>query len=305
MRKRKKSVFLTIILLLFLLFSSKSFLNKVSTGVFVGNINGHDKQTFELKNYNSESIYIYNLTEEKEVAGLNESERRYPASLVKIMTVYVALQEIQDINGIAPIDTDSYKRLVRENSSMAGFVGKEKTTYKDLLYGALLASGGECAESLAINVSGNIESFVEKMNKQSASFSLENTNFTNVTGMDEKGQYSTAKDIAMMLKECLKNRDFYSVFSSPNYVSTHTLDHPDGLYIESTVFKKLYNFNSGNFRIIGGKSGTTSMAGLCWATLAVKDGKEYIVVVMGTPFENISNPGDGHIIDTLKILERI
>ena len=108
------------------MFSSKSFLNKVSIGVFVGNINGHDKQTFELKNYNSESIYIYNLTEEKEVAGLNESERRYPASLVKIMTVYVALQEIQDINGIAPIDTDSYKRLVRENSSMAGFVGKEK-----------------------------------------------------------------------------------------------------------------------------------------------------------------------------------
>jgi len=103
------------------------------------------------------------------------------------MTVYIALQEIQDINGIAPIDTDSYKRLVRENSSMAGFVGKEKTTYKDLLYGALLASGGECAESLAINVSGNIESFVEKMNKQSASFSLENTNFTNVTGMDDKG----------------------------------------------------------------------------------------------------------------------
>ena len=190
-KERKKKVFLTIILLLFLLFSSKSFLNKVSIGVFVGNINGHDKQTFELKNYNSESIYIYNLTEEKEVAGLNESERRYPASLVKIMTVYVALQEIQDINGIAPIDTDSYKRLVRENSSMAGFVGKEKTTYKDLLYGALLASGGECAESLAINVSGNIESFVEKMNKQSASFSLENTNFTNVTGMDEKGQYST------------------------------------------------------------------------------------------------------------------
>lgn len=187
MRKRKKSVFLTIILLLFLLFSSKSFLNKVLIGVSVGNINGHDKESFELKNYNSESIYIYNLTEEKEVAGLNESKRHYPASLVKIMTVYVALQEIQDINGIAPIDADSYKRLVRENSSMAGFVGKEKTTYKDLLYGALLASEGECAESLAINVSGNIESFVEKINKQSASFSLENTNFTNVTGMDDKG----------------------------------------------------------------------------------------------------------------------
>ena len=75
MRKRKKSVFLTIILLLFLLFSSKSFLNKVLIGVSVGNINGHDKESFELKNYNSESIYIYNLTEEKEVAGLNKSKR--------------------------------------------------------------------------------------------------------------------------------------------------------------------------------------------------------------------------------------
>jgi len=50
-------------------------LNKVLIGVSVGNVNGHDKESFELKNYNSESIYIYNLTEEKEVAGLNKSKR--------------------------------------------------------------------------------------------------------------------------------------------------------------------------------------------------------------------------------------
>lgn len=281
------------------------FLNKNLSKHSLGYVSSKDDRIIELNGYNSKNIYIYNITDEKEVASLNANKKCYPASLVKIMTAYVALQNIENINSIAPIDTGSYKKLVNENSSMAGFVGKEKTTYTDLLYGALLASGGECAESLAINVSGNIQSFVEKMNVQAKNFNLKNTQFNNPTGMDDNNQYTTAKDIAMMLKECLKDEKFYLIFTSKDYLSTKTLDHPDGIYVESTVFRRLNKYKLNGFEIIGGKSGTTSLAGLCWATLATKNGKEYIVVMMGTPFEDIKDAGDGHIIDTIRILEAI
>ena len=64
-------------------------------------------------------------------------------------------------------------------------------------------------------------------------------------------------------------------------------------------------YNQNGFEIIGGKSGTTDKAGLCWATLAEKNGKEYILVVMGVPYDDIDNLNDGHIEETLRIYESI
>ena len=104
-----------------------------------------------LKNYESKSIYVYNLTDGKTEENLNGREKRDPASLVKIMTVYTALQHIDDLSKRAPVDVDGYKEMVKENGSLAGFYGNEPVTYRDLLYGTMLPSGGECAISLAVN----------------------------------------------------------------------------------------------------------------------------------------------------------
>lgn len=257
----------------------------------------------ERRNFNAKSIYVYNLTDEEEIISVNDEKRLYPASLVKIMTVYVALNNVNDLSAFAPIDKGSYQRLVKMNSSMAGFVGREQTTYRDLLYGTILASGGECAESLAINISGSEDYFVNKMNDVALAIGLCDTHYENVTGLDREGQYQSAKDVAKLLKVCLNNDDFRVIFTKKEYISSKTLDHTEGLYIESTVFQKLKNYGYDGFEIIGGKSGTTDKAGLCLATLAVKDNKEYIVVVMGVPYDDINDTGDGQIEDTLNILK--
>ena len=264
-----------------------------------------NKNKFDKLNLKSDCIYVYSIDDEKEIFSKNPDKKVYPASLTKMMTVYTALGKIEDFDKKAPIDKKSYQKLVKQNASMAGFYGNEPTTFEDLLYGTMLASAGECADSLAINVAGSKGKFVDLMNENAKNMGLNNTNFKNSEGMDEDDHYSSAKDMAILLKNSLKNEKFYKIFTTDKYTSTKTLDHQKGIEIESTVLGRLKDYEQDGFKIIGGKSGTTEKAGLCWATLAIKNNKKYIVVVMGVPFDDIRNPGDGQIQDTLEILQNL
>lgn len=246
--------------------------------------------------YYSPSIYVYNLIEEKEVLSIHADERRAQASLTKIMTVYLALEHLEDLSMIAPVDYETRALLYEQDASMAGFYAHETTSYRDLLYGAILPSGGECAASLAVNLSGNIQTFVDEMNRKAEELGLENTRYETVTGMDRQGQYSTARDTAKLLSYALQDGDFRVIFTSPFYQSSPSVDHPEGIGMESTIFQKLAHYDYSSFVILGGKSGTTDQAGYCWATLAEKEEKEYLVVVMGSSKE------DGQVEDTIAIL---
>ena len=259
----------------------------------------------EVYTYNSRAVYVYNLTDDRKVTGKNEDEKLPMASLTKMMTVLVGLEKINDLGEIAPVDTESYQRLVAENASMAGFFGGEMTTYRDLFYGAMLPSGGEAADSIAINISGSVLGFVGLMNEKCEELELKNTHFQNADGMDDIGHYASAKDMAMLLKYALDDGNFRAIFTKKDYLSQPNDNHPEGLYMTSTVFDKLKDYDQEGFEIIGGKSGTTDKAGLCWATLSVKNGKEYIIITLGAPYDDIDNPGDGQVRDTLDILNRL
>ena len=259
----------------------------------------------EVYEYNSKAIYVYNLTDDRKVTSKNEDEKLPMASLTKMMTVLVGLEKVNNLSDIAPVDTESYQKLVGENASMAGFFGGELTTYRDLFYGAMLPSGGEAADSIAINISGSQLRFVELMNDKAEELGLKNTHFQNVDGMDDVGHYSSAKDLAMLLKYALDDGNFRAIFTKKDFVSHSTDNHPQGLYMTSTVYDKLKDYEQNGFEIIGGKSGTTDNAGLCWATLSVKNGKEYIIITLGAPYDDIDNPGDGQVRDTLEILKKL
>ena len=263
------------------------------------------KKEAEDEKFISKAVYLYNLTDDKEVLSKNENERLPMASLTKIMTVRVALKHITDLAATAPVDTDAYHRAVDMNASMAGFRGGEATSYRDLLYATMLKSAGEAADSLAINISGSMDNFVAMMNQEAEDLGLKNTSYANADGMDDPKNYQSAKDCAMLIKDSLEDGNFRAIFTKREFVTRPTLDHPDGVYLESTVFSHLKKYNQNGFEIIGGKSGTTDKAGLCWATLAEKNGKEYILVVMGVPYDDIDNLNDNHIEETLRIYESI
>ena len=164
---------------------------------------------------------------------------------------------------------------------------------------------GECANTISAYISATGTDFITLMNNRAESLGLKNTYFTTADGLDEDGQYSSAKDIAVILEEALKNGDFRAIFTKKEFVSTATLDHPNGLPLKSTVFEKLNNYHQEGFEIIGGKSGTTDEAGLCWAILARKNGKEYIVVTMGARENDLDNSQDEQVLDTLEIMEEL
>lgn len=134
---------------------------------------------------------------------------------------------------------------------------------EDLLYGTILPSGGECARSLAINIAGSEEGFVILMNEKAKELGLKNTNYKSSVGLDQEGHYSSAEDTGKILKYGYLDKDFRKILTSPNYLSTETIDHPQGLYMESTVLSKLTFYEQKGFRIFGGKSGTTKNAGYC------------------------------------------
>lgn len=257
------------------------------------------------KEYDSEYVYVMNREDGSEIIKQNHQKKAYPASLTKIMTTLVALEHIEDLSDIAPVDIDTYREMVSQNASMAGFYGREQTTYRDLLYGTILSSGGEAANSLAINVAGSTESFVEWMNNKAADIGLESTHFTNPEGLHHRNQYTTAADMGKLLDYALNDGNFKAIFTKADFHTTATIDHPNGIVLESTVLSKLDSNTQHGFQIVGGKSGTTDEAGQCWITLGTKDNIEYIAVVMGSKFDDISHPSNKQIDDTLKIYENI
>ncbi|MGI6587323.1 MAG: D-alanyl-D-alanine carboxypeptidase family protein [Peptococcia bacterium] len=259
----------------------------------------------DVTDYASKYICVLNRETKKVEYKRNFKIKAYPASLTKMMTAIVALEKIDNLSETAPVDIDTYKEMVAKNASMAGFYGRERVTYRDLLYGTILSSGGEAANSLAVNVAGSVEEFVRLMNEKAAVLGLKGTHFTNPEGLHDNEQYTTAYDLACLLDYALDNGHFKAIFTSKTFKTTPTLDHPQGIVLKSTVLSKLEDVNQEGFQIIGGKSGTTSEAGECWATLVLKDGREYICIVMGVPLKDIHNPDNAQIEDSIKLLERI
>lgn len=267
---------------------------------------GRDYLPFLQKdNYASQYIYVMERDTENVIYEKRAKRKAYPASLVKMMTTIVALEHINELSALAPVDKETYQEMIEENASMAGFVGKEAVSYRDLLYATILASGGEAANSLAIHVAGSVEAFVQMMNDKAEEIGMHDTQFMNPEGLHHRKQYTTAYDMAQLLDYALNNIDFKAIFTKESFRTSATADHPEGILLESTVLTALHQVDQEGFNIIGGKSGTTSKSGQSWASLGVVDGREYICIVMGAPLADISQPDNAQIEDTLNLFREI
>lgn len=247
----------------------------------------------------SEYAYLKKVGDNKVIFEKNKNVRVAQASTTKIMSTVVALEMIEDLDALAPIDYDAYMEMVNNNSSMAGFYANETTTYRDLLYATMLNSGGEAVMSLAVNISGNEEDFVQLMNEKAKQLNLSNTNYKNVTGLDAEDHYSTVEDTAKLLEYALSNKDFRDISSTKSYQSSSTNHHPDGILLQSTVLNLVVDNSEENYEIIGGKSGTTKKAGQCWATYGIINNELYIAITFNAPFDD----NFSHVSDTNKLYE--
>ncbi len=209
------------------------------------------------------------------------TERIYPASLTKIMTAIVAIEALEDYSQRILLSEDIFGKLYTANASMAGFLPGEEVPAIDLLYGVMLPSGAECCLGLAEYISGSEEDFVTLMNQMASELKLENTNFRNSTGLHDKNHYTTVSELARLLQYSLKNDLFRTIFTTERYSSSPTNKHPDGITLNSTMFKSLSDNTFPGGKLLGGKTGYTSKAGLCLASLAQIGDREYIMVSAG------------------------
>ncbi|CAK7046782.1 D-alanyl-D-alanine carboxypeptidase [Tissierella sp.] len=208
-------------------------------------------------------------------------EKIYPASLTKIMTAIVAIENLPNLQEKVKLSNSMFKNLYSANASMAGFQADEKVRAIDLLYGVMLPSGAECCIGLADEIAGSEQKFTGLMNQKAADLGMNNTHFENTTGLHDENHYTTVKDLAILLSYALENDTFREIFTSSRHTSQSTNKHPDGITFYSTMFKNLDTPNVIDGKILGGKTGYTDMAGLCLASLAKVGEEEYVLITAG------------------------
>lgn len=226
----------------------------------------------------------------------NASQRIYPASMTKIMTALLAIEETPDMEKKVTIKKPLIDELIRQDASMAGFKGGEQVSIHDLLYGVILPSGAECCVSIAEQLEGIEANFVRSMNMRAEQLGLTGTHFVNTTGLHDPDHYSTVKDIAALLSFAVKNPTFRKVFTTMKYRTSPTNLSSKGVSFSSTMWRGLNSLKAGKAEILGGKVGFTDQAGLCLASMASYNGKEYILVTAGA-----RNVYRGHIKDAVTV----
>ena len=132
---------------------------------------------------------------------------------------------------------------------------------------------------------------------------MKHTHFANCTGLTSLEHYSSAADLAVLLQAALNNETFRTVFTTGQYTSSVTAQHPKGLYMASTLLSRLDGGEVTGGQILGGKTGYTDAAGLCLASLAVVNGKEYILVTLGAPGNHATE--QTNIMDAVQVYRRL
>jgi len=234
-----------------------------------------------LDNLNSSNAILVRLDNHSVLMQKNSKQTIYPASLTKIMTAIVAIESLSDLQAKVALPNSLFQKLYKADASMAGFIPDEKVRAIDLLYGVMLPSGAESCIGLADHIAGSEQKFVTIMNQKAVVLGMSNTHFTNSTGLQDDNHYTTVNDLSILLSYALQNTTFRDIFTASRYSIAPTNKHPNGLTFQSTMFENIENPMIDGGKILGGKTGYTVEAGLCLASLAQKNGKEYILVTAG------------------------
>lgn len=235
----------------------------------------NSKITYAERNTNTAKIVI-DASTKRVLYGENINEKMYMASTTKILT---AITVIENCNIFDIINVTS--ETVGVEGSSIYLKDGDKYTVMDLLYGLMLRSGNDCAETLAKYCSGNIDNFVLLMNKTAKKIGANNSNFTNPHGLHNDNHYTTAYDLAIISSYAMENNVFRDIVSSKYHKITNLSNNKTTIIKNKN--KMLFNFKDAN----GIKTGFTKNAGRCLVSSAKKNNMELISVVLncGPMFE--------------------
>lgn len=207
------------------------------------------------------------------LAGENPDEQLPVGSVTKVMTALVALEQGADLDEEVTVSEEA-ESYVGTTFSNVGLIQGERVSIRDLLVASLIPSGTDAAYALAENQGGgSVGNFVEEMNDQAASMGLVNTNFESPAGLDDPGNYSSARDLATMTRAAMEYPLFAEIVDTTDAtISTQNRE------IEIFTTNQLLNTYP---PATGVKTGTTPDAGANLVSSAEADDESYIAVVIG------------------------
>lgn len=224
-------------------------------------------------------VALLDVTENEFIAGKQLNTKIYPASMTKVMSLIIAVENIEDLNKSYKFGFNELNYLYVQQASVAGFSVDEEVKANDLLYGLVLPSGADAAYGIAVLAAGSEEAFVELMNKKCKELGLKNTHFCNPSGLHDENQYTTPAEMALIMKYAMSNEVCAKVLSTYQYTTEATPQHPEGILLTSTMFSRMYGNEVEGVSIKAGKTGYTDEAHNCLVNYAVKDDKEYVTVM--------------------------
>lgn len=210
--------------------------------------------------------------------GKNMDTAYYPASITKILTALIVLEHC-DLDEMVEFSHDDVYN-VEPGSSSAGIDEGDVLTVRDCLYALMLASANESANALACHISGSREAFADLMNERAAQLGCTNSHFCNPSGLNDENHYATAHDMALIIREAIKDPDYLEINGTRSYQLAPTKRSPEGGYVANHHKMLMKNdpvYYAGAF---AGKTGYTSMSGNTLVTCAERDGVRLIAVVM-------------------------
>lgn len=214
------------------------------------------------------------------IFGKNMDEKLYPASITKLMTVLLALEYAGDDFKQRVYFSNYAVFSIPYGASHIAMDEDETLSLEEALYAIMLASANEVSNAVAEHIAGSVPAFAEMMTLRAKTLGCKNTNFTNPHGLHDDRHYTTAYDMALIMKEVSKHPKFIEIMTTASTEIAPTekqplprpLNNSHKMIYQGSVY---YHEN-----VLGGKTGFTDEAGQTLVTLAEKDGNMLIAVDM-------------------------
>lgn len=266
----------------------------------------------------STGYYMVNLDLDTVIAAKNEHTRCYSASVTKVMTAIVALENCSDLERPVKITYDATNEFWegdpnKEGASGCGLaVGQDNVTMKDCLYGLMLKSGCEAANIIGYNIGGgDISVFVDMMNKKAQELGMTNTHFGNTHGLWQADNYSTPYDLYLMCRYAYeKHPTLIDIANTQEYVLPANQYNPDPYTIvninsmirnvdeNAYYYEYAKNIKTGSIDKYWDESGTEHPGFMNMASMATQNGFNYMLVTVGAPYYDAEgNKTNGHFKD--------
>lgn len=224
----------------------------------------------------AEAAILYEMDSQTLVCAVSPDQKINPTGLVKIMTTLVALEE-----GTAD-DTVTVKQsvlnAVASSAKRLGLKSGDTLTVRDLLYCVMLQSANDAAVVLADHIAHSQADFVAKMNARAASIGCTNTLFTDVNGLDDANQYSTARDLAKILAAAMENADFVEIFTAVGYQLPSTVSCTRELTTNNGMCRE--GHSAYDVRVLGGRPAAASSSDRSFACVASSESGRYLCVLI-------------------------